>query len=86
MAKCPYVMGLAKMSEEYLNVTIDKNQQCSDWDNEDLSEAQILYGTLDVLVAIELFRLFAGKIAHNEHYCMQKVFDICSEYADMNFK
>lgn len=88
MAGCDHAMGLAKMSEKYLQVPIDKslNIRCSDWEDDRLSETQILYATLDALVAIELFKFFGEKIALNNSYHMQKFIGDCQKNADTDFK
>lgn len=87
MARCDYAMGLARMSEKYLRVPIDKNPniRCSNWEDVYLSDAQISYATLDALVAVKLFEFFGEKIARQTCRRMQKVVDDCFEYADMSF-
>lgn len=55
-------LGLAKMSLEHLAVTMDKDWRisCSDWEAPVLSDRQVDYAAKDALVAVELFRQFAG--------------------------
>lgn len=55
-------LGLAKMALEHLAVTMDKDWRisCSDWEAPRLTDRQVDYAAKDALVAIELFRLFAG--------------------------
>lgn len=88
MARCEHVMGLARMSEKYLEVPMEKdsNIRCSNWEEERLSEEQIKYATLDALVAVDLFKFFAEKIAHNNSCRIQKVIDDCNEYVDSDFR
>lgn len=87
IARCDNVMGLARMSEKYLGVKIDKNIniRCSDWEHDYLSIEQIHYATLDALVATELFKFFADKIKRNKSCRMENVFNDCNEYTDMDF-
>ncbi|XP_055312175.1 exonuclease 3'-5' domain-containing protein 2-like [Sitodiplosis mosellana] len=54
--------GLAKMSEDYLGVSLDKSSKFSDWEAEMLSETQIKYAAADVVNAIRLFKYFARYI------------------------
>lgn len=90
MAKCfdGENMGLAKMSEHFLGVSIEKNPniRCSNWNADELSEEQIFYAAKDVLVAIELFKFFAEKMRRNNSLRVQHVIANCFEYVDRNFK
>lgn len=56
--------GLAKMSEDYLNIKLNKKSwgihNC--WESSTLNQKQIDYAAKDVQVAIELFKYFTNKL------------------------
>lgn len=55
--------GLAKMSEDYLNIKLNKSWSIHNrWEKSTLSQKQIDYAAKDVQVAIELFKYFANKL------------------------
>lgn len=56
--------ALGKMSQDYLNVKLDKNWRirCSDWEAAALNKKQIDYAAKDAHVAIELFKFFAARL------------------------
>lgn len=61
--KCQYKpAGLGRMSKAHLNVELDKNWRlaCSNWENLQLTNQQIMYAAKDAHVAIELFKVFSG--------------------------
>jgi ribonuclease D len=51
-----YRHSLQSVLKQYLNVTIDKDEQRSDWSAGNLSEAQIAYAANDSAYLIDLFR------------------------------
>lgn len=86
--------SLAKLSEEYLNVKLDKNWRvrCSDWEVPVLSDAQTEYAAKDAHVAIELFKVFADRLqkrpmwADRKKYLDQILDNYCFSFYDMHFK
>lgn len=56
--------GLAKMSETYLNIKLNKKfwDIHNRWKSAKLTQKQIDYAAKDVQVAIELFKFFANKL------------------------
>lgn len=81
--------GLGKMSQNYLDVKLDKslNVICSDWEAPRLSPKQLDYAAKDAHVAIELFQHFAGKIepkpcSENSKTYVKRIID---EYCRSNF-
>lgn len=85
--------GLAKLSEDHLNVKLDKNWRirCSDWEASTLTSKQIEYAAKDAHVAIELFKKFANKLnpksyfSNTTKYVEQFVNEYCFNYFDTNF-
>lgn len=86
--------SLAKLSQEHLNVHLDKDWRirCSDWEANKLSDAQIEYAAKDAHVAIELFRVFADRLEKRRFWTNQKKFvqniidKYCFDYFDIHFK
>lgn len=54
--------GLAGLSKDILNITLDKNYKirCSDWEAAELSRKQVYYAAMDAFVAVEIFKKWAG--------------------------
>lgn len=85
--------GLAKMSEDYLKVKLDKNSRirCSDWEAPSLNNTQIDYAAKDAHVGIELFKYFADKLRTKRvleketSYVQSIVDDYCFRYFDIPF-
>lgn len=78
--------GLKMMTENYLRsfgIVFDDNQ-CSDWENAELSDAQVRYAAADVEAASELCKYFASKIAPGQspEYTIK---NYCSKYIDKNY-
>lgn len=84
-AKCPSG-GLGTMSEYILGVSIDKSSaiRCSNWEDSNLSSAQIDYASTDVYAPIELFKYFADKIAP-EKDVKYIIKTYCSEHIDKRY-
>ena len=56
-------MGLKKLTAIILGFTISKRQQVTNWENKNLSEAQIVYAATDAWVCNLIYRkLLNGKI------------------------
>lgn len=75
------------MTKTYLSdfgFVMDDSLQCSDWENDKLSHAQVQYAAADVEAANELCKFFAGKIAPGKspEYTIK---NYCSEYIDKNY-
>lgn len=86
--------GLAKLSEEHLNVKLDKDWhiRCSDWEANKLNQVQIAYAAKDAHVAIELFKVFAEKLKprpfwmNSKKYVDEIIDRYCFSYLDLHFK
>lgn len=93
LAKCfDGRIGLGRMSEKYLGVTLDKSTstRCSNWNALTLDAEQIDYAAKDALVSIELFKYFAEKIVssgvfRNTSTCLKSVVDKCIPYLDTEY-
>lgn len=87
MARCDYAMGLARMSSKYLGVLIDEHSpiRYSNWNDEPLSDEQISYAEEKVRSDIDLFHLFAGKIATMNCCSKKQVIQMCLSYVDKDF-
>merc|ERR1712050_566183 len=46
--------SLKSVSERWLDRTLDKTHQCSNWDLRPLSSAQVLYAAIDAAVLLDL--------------------------------
>lgn len=85
--------GLAKLSEDYLKVKIDKNWRirCSDWEQPTLNEKQIAYAANDAHVGIELFKFFAEKlepkrfVEKQSAYVKHIIDDYCFRFIDLTY-
>lgn len=85
--------GLAKMSEDYLKVKLDKDWRirCSDWEAPTLHEKQLDYAAKDAHVGIELFKYFAeklekkGLIAKRSTYVKYIVDEYCFRFIDLTY-
>ena len=51
--------GLAAVTEHWLQKTLDKGEQCSDWDARPLSERQLHYAACDAAVLIDIAEAMA---------------------------
>lgn len=84
-AKCPSG-GLETMSKYILGILIDKSSavRCSNWEDSNLSSAQIDYASTDVYAAIGLFKYFADKLAPDNgvKYIIETY---CSEHIDKKY-
>lgn len=86
--------GLAKLSEEQLNVKLDKDWRirCSDWEANVLNKAQISYAAKDAHVAIELFKVFAEKLKphpfwmNTKKYVDEIIDQYCFSFLDLHYK
>lgn len=84
MAKCePH--GLAKLSQEHLNIKLNKDWRirCSNWEARDLLPKQIDYAAKDAQVAIEIFKVLTKKLTQNNDF--REVLDRCYGFLDMRF-
>eukprot|EP00933_Yihiella_yeosuensis_P017048 TRINITY_DN14350_c1_g5_i1.p1 TRINITY_DN14350_c1_g5~~TRINITY_DN14350_c1_g5_i1.p1 ORF type:complete len:817 (-),score=160.47 TRINITY_DN14350_c1_g5_i1:271-2376(-) len=54
ISKKGYQPGLKTVTEAWLGVTLDKTQQCSDWDKRPLSAEQLRYAAADAVVLIDI--------------------------------
>ncbi|XP_055323542.1 exonuclease 3'-5' domain-containing protein 2 isoform X4 [Sitodiplosis mosellana] len=85
--------GLAKMSEDHLKVTLDKNWRirCSDWEAPTLNEKQINYAATDAHVGIELFKFFAEKlepkgfVKKQSAYVQRIIDEYCFSFIDLTY-
>jgi len=58
--------GLARLCAEVLGRSLDKQLQCSDWEQRPLSDAQVRYAALDAWALLPVFaRLIASDDAHS---------------------
>lgn len=86
--------GLAKLSEDHLNVKLNKDWhiRCSDWEANTLNKVQIDYAAKDAHVAIELFKVFAEKLKprpfwmNTKKYTDEIIDKHCFRYLDLHFK
>ena len=51
--------GLSKVAERWLGRTVNKAEQCSDWDARPLSPAQLAYAAMDSAVLVEIHESMA---------------------------
>lgn len=83
--------GLAKMSEDYLKVKLNKEWRMhTRWNSLTLKPEQIDYAAKDVQVAIELFKFFANKlqveILQNQTHNIQEFIDkYCALYFNSRY-
>lgn len=84
--------GLAKMSEDYLNVKLNKKSWGMHlrWGSLHLKPKEIDYAAKDVQVAIKLFEYFANKLQtemlQNEAINIQQLIDkYCAHYFDVKY-
>lgn len=85
--------GLGRMSEDFLNVKLDKNWRirCSDWEAPTLSEKQLDYAAKDAHVAVELFKFFATRLQPKKifekesSYVQHIVNEYCFRYFDISY-
>lgn len=84
--------GLAKMSEDYLNIKLNKKSRdiLNRWESTTLTQKQIDYAAKDVQVAIELFKYFANKLQAetlpNQPFNVQNFIDkYCTLYFDVRY-
>lgn len=86
-------LGLAKMSLAHLGVTMDKDWRisCSNWEAPELSARQIDYAAKDALVAVELFRRFAGhrgwgwRLGLRRGSELRETLSECDQWLDVGF-
>uniref|UniRef100_U5ESD1 Exonuclease 3'-5' domain-containing protein 2 n=1 Tax=Corethrella appendiculata TaxID=1370023 RepID=U5ESD1_9DIPT len=86
-------LGIAKLAQKHLNVTLDKNWRirCSDWESVGLSDKQIDYAAKDALIAFDLFECFADELVKGYPWTSRKkklanVLLICNSYTNQYFK
>lgn len=53
--------GLSKLAGIILNFRVSKSQQLTNWENEELTEPQQLYGATDAWAAYEIFKALIGE-------------------------
>lgn len=86
--------SLAKLSEEHLNVHLNKDWRirCSDWEAKTLGDVQVKYAAKDAHVAIELFKVLADRLEKRPFWTDQTKFvqnivdKYCFNYLDIHFK
>lgn len=81
--------GLSKLSQEHLNVKLDKNWRirCSNWEASELSPKQMEYSANDAHVAVEIFRVLAKKVdPKGDKGQVKRVLDRCFDFLDLRFK
>jgi ribonuclease D len=77
--------GLKDLTRELLGVDLSKQQQCSDWSGDALSEAQISYAASDVLYLHALrLRLDAMLLRENRADIAKACFDFLPERARLD--
>lgn len=92
IAKCEgFRLGLDFMAGKYLGVSLNNNPNIhsSNWEANDLSDDQIMYASLNVLVSMKLFKYFADKIEPDmfglpTNFRIHKVIGACSKYLDVD--
>jgi hypothetical protein len=58
-------ISLVNMVSDHLNLSLDKEQQTSDWGSRPLDAKQLTYAALDAWILLPLFdALFAGRLTH----------------------
>lgn len=83
--------GLARMSQNLLNVELDKHWRirCSDWEARQLTERQIDYAAKDALVGVEIFKTLSNKLDEKRYFweksSLEKVFASINQYKDIKF-
>lgn len=85
--------GLARMAEDYLKVTLDKNWRirCSDWEAPTLNGKQIDYAAKDAHVGIELFKCFAARLKSKglfekqQTYVQHIIDEYCFRFLDLTY-
>ena len=60
---------MPQVTETWLNATLDKTEQCSDWDARPLSQSQLVYAAADAAVLLQL-ALAMGLSPAAPHWCM----------------
>lgn len=67
--------GLNSIVEQCFGKCLNKDEQCSNWENRPLRDSQITYAALDAHVLIEIYQLFSNTCAMNnvnfEEICYQ---------------
>lgn len=91
MARCE-PRGLGKLSLDNLNVKLDKDWRvsCSNWEANTLSQRQVNYAAKDAHVAVEIFKVFAQKIAPQSSWGkrngnVKEVLDRCFDFIDLGY-
>ena len=59
-------VGLKVLAQDYLGLTISKEQQVSDWSAGVLTESQLEYAALDALVVAQIFPLLQEELAQRD--------------------
>lgn len=66
--------GLKTVAEAWLGITIDKSEQCSDWDRRPLSVSQLRYAAIDAVVLLDIAQamgvdsgLAIAEVSHVKH-------------------
>lgn len=79
--------GLKDICNELLGVQISKQQQCSDWGSEKLSQAQLSYAAGDVLYLHKLRNELVNKLKReNRMELAQKCFDFLPIRVELDLK
>ncbi|XP_052890506.1 exonuclease 3'-5' domain-containing protein 2 [Anopheles moucheti] len=68
-------LGIARLANEVLGITLDKHWKirCSDWETPELSERQVKYAASDAHVAVEMFKKLSYKLVPHYPWTSRKV-------------
>lgn len=68
-------LGIARLANEVLGITLDKHWKvrCSDWETPELSDRQMKYAASDAHVAVELFKKLSYKLVPHYPWTSRKV-------------
>uniref|UniRef100_A0A182VWI9 Exonuclease 3'-5' domain-containing protein 2 n=1 Tax=Anopheles minimus TaxID=112268 RepID=A0A182VWI9_9DIPT len=68
-------LGIARLANEVLGITLDKHWKvrCSDWETPELSDRQVKYAASDAHVAVELFKKLSYKLVPHYPWTSRKV-------------
>ena len=86
--------GLARLAEDLIGVTLNKNWRirCSDWEGPTLTNNQIKYAAMDAHIAIEIFKVLAEKLQKTDVWTNRKehlarvIDEHCFDFMDRHYK
>ena len=77
--------GLRNVTKELLGVDLDKQQQCSDWGAEDITELQQIYAANDVLYLHKLRDILKERLIREDRMALaQQCFDFLPARSDLD--